>query len=120
MIKKDSVREQLLKSTFIEVIKVDSSELLQNLYTIVDKGEAEAIALAKTLDIILIIDEKKGRNVASDLQLRISGFLGVLFLNYRNKFISKSEITVFLKQIDDFGYRLSKHVKNQFLNSLDI
>jgi predicted nucleic acid-binding protein len=49
------------------------------LETAVDKGEASAIALAlEQKDCLLIIDELKGRRLARQLGLTITGTLGVL------------------------------------------
>jgi len=116
--KKDIAAKQLKSAKFITVSQVNNSDTLQNLYAILDKGEAEAIALAKELDLLLIIDEKKGRNIARNFDLKIIGFLGVLFLNYQNKFLGKNDVIQIVKQADDFGYRLSNTLKTDFLNSL--
>ena len=44
-----------------------------------DEGEAEAIALAIELKAdLLLLDERKGRMIASRLGLRVTGLLGVL------------------------------------------
>ena len=49
------------------------------LLTQVDRGEAEAIALAESYDDVqLLIDERKGRRVARELGLRVTGTAGVL------------------------------------------
>lgn len=48
-IKKDAVSKQVKKAEYIKIVKVKNSELLQNLYTLVDKGEAEVITLVKDL-----------------------------------------------------------------------
>ena len=51
------------------------AELLETL----DRGEAEAIALAETVpDARVLIDERKGRRVARSLNLRVTGTAGVL------------------------------------------
>ena len=47
----------------------------------VDRGEAEAIALAESYaspDVQLLIDEQKGRRVARQLGLRVTGTAGIL------------------------------------------
>jgi predicted nucleic acid-binding protein len=117
--KKDTASELIKKSEFIIVEKIEDSETLQNLYLILDEGEAEAIALANKHDLVLVIDEKKGRKIAKNFRLQIIGFLGILLLNYRNKFISRAEIIKILKQSHDFGYRLSDSLKKEFLKNID-
>lgn len=60
------------------VVNVDQIKKLQ---LILDPGEASTIALAlETDNAILIIDEKKGRKVAADLNVTIIGILKVLLL----------------------------------------
>ncbi|MGI9174636.1 MAG: DUF3368 domain-containing protein [Rhodothermales bacterium] len=47
----------------------------------VDRGEAEAIALAESYsDAQLLIDERKGRRVARQLGLRVTGTAGILLV----------------------------------------
>ncbi len=54
-------------------------ERIEALLKQVDRGEAEAIALAESYaDVQLLIDEKKGRRVARQLGLRVTGTAGVL------------------------------------------
>jgi predicted nucleic acid-binding protein len=49
-----------------------------------DSGEREAIALAQSVDASLVLlDERRGRRVAKDLGLAVSGTLGVLDLAAR-------------------------------------
>ena len=59
--------------------RVTDRVLVTVLQTELDEGEAEAIALAIELRAdLLLLDERKGRMVASRLGLRFIGILGVL------------------------------------------
>lgn len=63
----------------MKVERVQDLLLVTALETQLDRGEAEAIALAAERQAdLLILDEKKGRRVARDMGLRISGTIGLL------------------------------------------
>ena len=64
---------------WIEVRSITNSAPLQELQAILDPGEAEAIALALELKAErLVIDERRGRQAASQRGLQVVGLLGVL------------------------------------------
>lgn len=64
---------------WITVKAVQDSVLLRSLYGELDRGEAEAIALAVEVRAeLLLVDERLARRVASRLGLSIVGVLGVL------------------------------------------
>jgi len=64
---------------WIETIATSEDVLVTLLQLEVDEGEAEAIALALELKAeLLLLDERRGREVASRLGLKFTGILGVL------------------------------------------
>ena len=64
---------------WIETKQVTNRALVMVLQTELDEGEAEAIALAIELRAgLLLLDERRGRAVASRLGIRFVGLLGVL------------------------------------------
>lgn len=74
---------------WIDVRPVNDSPLLQQLKLRLDIGEAEAIALAVEIEAIrLIVDERRGRQIASQLGLAVVGLLGVLLAAKRQGLIS--------------------------------
>ncbi|QEI43653.1 hypothetical protein BMF77_04273 [Dolichospermum sp. UHCC 0315A] len=73
---------------WIEVIPVTNVVLIQTLQTILDPGEAEAIALAVELNADrLIIDERKGINEAIKSSLQVTGLLGIILAARQQGFI---------------------------------
>ncbi len=58
---------------------VQNQELVTKLRSIINVGEAEAMALAVEVNAnLLLIDERLGRQVATDQGLKITGLFGVL------------------------------------------
>jgi len=116
--KEDGVYKKINSHSLFEVVKSQNNEELAILDGILDYGEAEAIVLARERQLILLIDEKKGRKIAKGMGISIIGFLGVLLVNYRHKTLKKDEIDDILFHADQLGFRLSKKLKQDFFNHL--
>ena len=82
-----------------------------------DKGEASAIALGlENDDSLLLIDERKGRKIASDLGLKIMGTLGVIIKAKELKII-KSLADEFekLRKVDFWiSEKITKNIINKY------
>jgi len=78
----------ILEKDFFKVVEVQNFKLLEELSIDLDKGEAEAIVLAieKQADYLLI-DEIKGRKIATEKLIPIIGTLGVLIKARQEKLI---------------------------------
>jgi len=86
----------------------------------IDKGEVEAIALALELDLMLIIDERKGRKIALSQGLRIVGVLGILIENYKQNLISFEEAKIYFLLFKEQGLRVSDPLEKIFFERLEI
>jgi len=75
-IKFDGVYEEVEKNSLFETKEISDIALFTLLDGILDKGESQAIVLAKELSLILLIDEKKGRGIAKNMGIEIIGLLG--------------------------------------------
>lgn len=74
---------------WIETRRVANRNLVTQLQQELDDGEAEAIALAIELNANrLLIDERRGRIVASRLGVKFTGVLGILIVAKRQGLIS--------------------------------
>ena len=72
-------RNQVLDAPWIERRSVENRQLVIALLQDLDKGEAEAIALAVETDAdLLIVDERIGRRTAQRFGLNVIGVIGVL------------------------------------------
>lgn len=70
---------QALVSGWLRVESAQDQMLVRVLQRDLDKGEAEAIALAVQLNAAwVLLDEREGRKVAQLLGLRVTGVLGIL------------------------------------------
>lgn len=71
--------EDVKKASWIKKEMVSNISLVETLTLNLDRGEAEAIALAKEKNAeLLLIDERLARNVAKHLGLTYIGLLGIL------------------------------------------
>ena len=116
--KEDGVYKKITNHSLFKIVKSENIEELAILDGILDYGEAEAIILAKEQQLILLIDEKKGRKIAKDMGISMIGFLGILLLNYKHKELNKDEVMDILYHADQLGFRLSKRLKQDFFNKL--
>ena len=75
----ESQKTEIDKLVWIGVIEPHNTILIHDLERRIDIGEASSIALAIELNAdYLLIDERKGRNEAEKLGLKITGIIGVL------------------------------------------
>ncbi|MEB3178057.1 MAG: DUF3368 domain-containing protein [Nostocaceae cyanobacterium] len=64
---------------WIQIRQVSNRTVVEVLENDLDTGEAEAIALALELKADqLLIDERRGRTIAANLNLRFTGIIGIL------------------------------------------
>jgi predicted nucleic acid-binding protein len=77
----DAVKDvqRALSEGWIKPQAVQDDAVVRLLQTTLDRGEAEAIALALELSAnLVLLDERDGRSAAERVGLRVSGVLGVL------------------------------------------
>ena len=94
---------------WIEVKQATDLEFVKRLNAVLDKGESEAIALAKELKAeVILVDELKGRNIAIEEGLMVTGVMGVLLAAKRQNSIIeiKSSIDNLIKK----GFRISDNI----------
>ncbi|MGC9349020.1 MAG: hypothetical protein ACP5JG_12825 [Anaerolineae bacterium] len=64
-----------------------------------DRGEQESLALAQSLEALILIDEERGRMRAREFGLTVLGTLGILVTAYREGMIETDQLRFYLGQI---------------------
>ncbi len=105
----------ILHKDWIEIQTVKSSFLLTEIELSLDKGEAEAIALAIEIKAdLLMIDEKEGRKVAEEKGVPIIGTMGVL-LNAKQLGLISS-VQEKMDELRQIGFWISDRFYNQVIS----
>lgn len=103
---------------WISVRQVNDKGKKTELEKMLDTGEAGSMALALEIpDCLLIIDEKKGRRIASELKIRIAGTLRILLLAKKKGIILSVKEVV--NRLEQGGFRLNRSIKQQILKEAD-
>lgn len=103
---------------FFTVRKPSDTELLNALELFLDAGESEAIALAKELNLPLLIDEKKGRKIAQTMHLDLIGLVGIVLALHRRKTVNSGEAVAIIDEAQKIGFRLSDKLYGDFCKTL--
>ncbi len=99
---------------WIEVEQVKNRKQIEVLKLLLDSGESSSIALClEKKNCLLIIDERKGRKVAQDLDIPIIGTLGIL-LEAKNLGLVYS-LRPLLEEVLKTNFRISKQLLNVVL-----
>jgi len=119
LFKDDIVNYRINKFNTISVKPVSDLKTLERINRLnIDKGEIEAISLAIELDLMLIIDERKGRKIALNQGLKIVGVLGILIENYKQELISFEEAKIYFLLFKEQGLRVSDELERVFFERL--
>ena len=112
--------KDFIEKGFITVKKLEDkwkkkAEFLIKIYSQLDMGEAETIALAlQENEKVLLIDEISARKVAALHNLIPKGSLRVLLLAFKKNILSENEINFLLTEMTSNKFRISAEVLNKF------
>lgn len=116
--------QMVVECPFLKRLEVSDRQSIKILREVVglDAGESEAIALAEEKHAdLLIIDERKGRRVAKQMELKIIGTIGILLQAFDCEILSKTEILSYAENLKNSSIRISDtlfelildHIKTQ-------
>ena len=104
---------------FIKVRNIDDLQAVKTLRDAgLDLGESEAIVLAEMLpDSLLLMDERKGRKIALNMGLRITGTLGILIQAKNIGFVKQAK--PLLDTLINANIRISESLYYSILGQVD-
>lgn len=108
--------EEVAKADWIVVEAVVNSLAVESLSMYLGAGESEAIVLAKEKDCLLLIDDGDGRTTASNMELDITGPLGILLKAGRD---GKIDLRESIDELNACGFRLSDKVRDFILSKVE-
>lgn len=97
-------------SSYISIVKIEDRQSVDKLrYSSgLDIGESEAITYSNLVNAdLLLMDELKGRKVAKQLGLSITGTIGILIQSFDEGFLDKEEIIKSIKTLKNSGRYIS-------------
>jgi len=108
--------ETIMNSAFIRVETVSNEQSVKILRAAgLDLGESEAIVLADSrTDSLLLMDERKGRQIAQSMGLRVIGTLGILL--QAKKLGLTPQIKPLLDVLVNANIRISDSLYNSILD----
>ena len=112
--------KDFVEKGFITVKKLEDkwkkkAGFLTKIYSQLDMGEAETIALAlQENEKMLLIDEIAARKVAVLHSLVPKGSLRILLLAFKKKILSEKEINFLLAEMTSNKFRISAEILNKF------
>lgn len=109
----------MMKADWLEVQTPKNIQLTQTLNQLLDPGEAAAIALAVDIKADrLLIDERIGRSIASQYNIKIRGILGLL-VNAKSQGLIVTVKPFLDRLISEAGFRVSQTLYDRILQESD-
>ena len=104
---------QAIDESLLTVRDVSPSDVLTDLATVLDRGEAEALLLADALGVPVLMDDRKGRAAARHLGVRVIG-TGAVLVAAKGRG-SLGAVAPALARLRDEGYQLSDQLVRRIL-----
>lgn len=101
------VLDEYIVLSKVVVSEVKNLKKVKELLIRLDLGESESIVLAEEQNLALIIDEKRGKNIALSFGLKAIGLIGILLVYKKKGYLSSHEIIEIVKELREVDFRVS-------------
>lgn len=115
--------DMIRSKDFLSVVAVKNIKSVNILRTVtgLDAGESEALIMYDEQEAdLLLMDERKGRSVAKQLQVRYIGTAGILMLAYDKNIIQAEDVKNCVDTMLVNGIRLDKKICNIVMNHVGL
>ncbi|CAA6824410.1 MAG: Unknown protein [uncultured Sulfurovum sp.] len=99
--------DEYISISRITVKEVENQKKVKELLIRLDLGESESIVLAEEQKLPLIIDEKRGKNIATSMGLDVIGLIGILLVYKKKTYLSNNEIKEIVEELKTVNFRVS-------------
>jgi predicted nucleic acid-binding protein len=115
------LRDEFVKKGMFESSELKNTGLMEHLSKVpnISESDAHAICLAKELDAVLILDDKKARLIAEVEGVECAGSAYIVFLLLKKSIISKTEAKQILERMIEAGWFCSTDLYVHILNELE-
>jgi len=111
-VKKSAKRilDKYISLSKVTILEVENIKKVKELLIRLDLGESESIVLAEEKNLPLIIDEKKGKNIALSFGLSTIGLVGILLVYKKKNYLSSEEIVEIVQELREVSFRVSDNL----------
>ncbi|PWQ92521.1 DUF3368 domain-containing protein [Leucothrix pacifica] len=109
----DAMQIHQFVEQYVDVVPDKTGKQIKELFIRLDAGESQALALADELNCPVLLDERRGRIVAKQMEISIVGTVGLLIKAKQQGLIP--ELKNLLSEMTEHGYRLSPKLIQQAL-----
>ncbi|CAA6808931.1 MAG: Unknown protein [uncultured Sulfurovum sp.] len=99
--------DEYISISRITVKEVQNQKKVKELLIRLDLGESESIVLAEEQKLPLIIDEKRGKNIATSMGLNVIGLIGILLVYKKKTYLSNNEIKEIVEELKTVNFRVT-------------
>jgi len=109
------ILDEYISLSKIVVHEVKNHKKVKELLIRLDLGESESIVLAEEQNLPLIIDEKRGKKIATSMGLDVIGLVGILLVYKKKGYLSNDEIKEIVNELRQVDFRVSEKLLSLFL-----